>query len=584
MLRPGRIAACLLIVAALAALWRWIPTLETERLADQLRQRGGVFGVSEAGKIVWLRFPPETGDDDIAILRNAANVRHLNLAGTQVTDAGLERLGVLPHLDMLDLSEMPRVTRGFEFAGRCTALRELRANDNRWVDDEQVRHLQGLSQLHTLHIANTAVTDSSAAVLARLPSLVHLRLDECPGVGDATLKQVAPLERLKWFSATGSKVTWKEWEPAWRQRPNVFAAHNPLSFADYRELRDFGVDFSGYRTPEDDDNLDTFSTFSDRRLIIRPELPERLIHRVADFRGLRSLAVENPALTDELVIACLKRSPNLRYLALSGSPVTERIIPHLRNCRLLIALDLSETRIAGSGVHEFPPLPQMRWLHLAGLDLRGADLSTLANAPALQDLELGDSIVGHSIRTLPPLESLHSLSLDGTDLDDRALATLPAMPNLLVLRLNETQISGSTLPHLEAYPKLEALSLLRCDQLEPLHLGALKNLTSLEWLSVGPDFNDDHLIAMAGSSVTGLTIVDPRLTDVGASALSDLSSLTMLFLRGEVPAELINALSDAEHLKTVSLDDARFNPAAIEQLRARRPDLEVYASPMNSAD
>ncbi|MFW6169202.1 MAG: DUF1570 domain-containing protein [Planctomycetota bacterium] len=140
-------------------------------------------------------------DDDLRFVN--PTVRSLCLAHTQVTDAGLTRLGPLEELRWLDLSftgtsdaglapfaesrrleqlnlEKTRITdKTLDMVARFQDLNELDLSHTA-VTDEGVRKLSGLSRLKVLWLTGTRITDEGLSALASLRNLERLDLQSTP--------------------------------------------------------------------------------------------------------------------------------------------------------------------------------------------------------------------------------------------------------------------------------------------------------------------------------------------------------------------------------------------------------------------
>jgi len=113
-------------------------------------------------------------DDDLALLTDwpeLPTLYALNLAGTKVTDAGLEHLKRLPKLEMLVLSNTKVTDAGLLHLSALTDLQVLRLN-NTHVTDFGLSVLTELTALRELRLKGTQVTDFRVAELQRaLPEL-----------------------------------------------------------------------------------------------------------------------------------------------------------------------------------------------------------------------------------------------------------------------------------------------------------------------------------------------------------------------------------------------------------------------------
>ena len=105
----------------------------------------------------------------------------VRLAGTDVGDDDLIRIGKLKRLQMLDL----RDTR---------------------ISDAGLRHLRGLRDLKLLVLTGTKVSDRGLSELENMPQLEVLCLEETK-ITDAGLQQLGGLANLKWLNVSGNQIT-----------------------------------------------------------------------------------------------------------------------------------------------------------------------------------------------------------------------------------------------------------------------------------------------------------------------------------------------------------------------------------------
>lgn len=127
-----------------------------------------------------------------------ANVRGVNLIGTTVTNADLERIRELTKLNVLYLGSAQITDGGLLHLKGMTSLQVLvilSAKNN--VTDAGIEHLQGLTSLEELYLGGTKVTDSGVAHLKDLKALNTLWIHKLQ-VTDAylhDLKDPTTLER-----------------------------------------------------------------------------------------------------------------------------------------------------------------------------------------------------------------------------------------------------------------------------------------------------------------------------------------------------------------------------------------------------
>src|SRR5688500_3026866 len=101
------------LIAVAVGLLLIVPRLETDRSLDRFQKIGGTFQISDAGDVHWARLPPGAGEAELMLHAGIPQLRHLNLAGTDVTDKCLAALADFPELRLLDLSKTQHVRQGF---------------------------------------------------------------------------------------------------------------------------------------------------------------------------------------------------------------------------------------------------------------------------------------------------------------------------------------------------------------------------------------------------------------------------------------------------------------------------------------
>lgn len=123
----------------------------------------------------------ETGDAQLAHLRPVADqVAWLGLAGTKVTDTGLEQIKGLKNLRRLHLEKTNITDAGLAHLSGLAELRYLNLYGTK-VSDAGLAHLKGLKNLEKLYLWQTEVTDAGAKALKEaLPNITINRGWEGP--------------------------------------------------------------------------------------------------------------------------------------------------------------------------------------------------------------------------------------------------------------------------------------------------------------------------------------------------------------------------------------------------------------------
>ena len=137
-------------------------------------------------------------------LRDQPNVG-LRIWSRSVTDAGLECLKTLPHLERLDFCPLSKqiTDAGIENVKALTNLRRLSLPPR--VTDSGLAHVSSLTGLETLSLSDCdRITDNGLAHLRGLTGLKMLNLAGCWKITDAGLVHLRELKQLEWLFICGA--------------------------------------------------------------------------------------------------------------------------------------------------------------------------------------------------------------------------------------------------------------------------------------------------------------------------------------------------------------------------------------------
>jgi hypothetical protein len=130
----------------------------------------------------------------------------VRLTGVSATDATLQQLKALPHLQTLTIRSRAFADAGL---GEIRSLKSLQILDlyNTSVTDAGLKDLKDLTNLKELDLSGTKVTDAGLAALKELPNLESLGLAGCEGVTDGGVRELKEFKHLQRLQIAGSKVT-----------------------------------------------------------------------------------------------------------------------------------------------------------------------------------------------------------------------------------------------------------------------------------------------------------------------------------------------------------------------------------------
>ena len=128
-------------------------------------------------------------------LKRFAEIRGLNLVGTQITDAGLKHLTDSANLRRLELNKTQITGTGLEHIKSLPQLEKLFLKETQ-VTDTGLKHLKGLPKLALLDLGGTKITEAGLADLKDMPQLntIHLSRNQ---LTEPMLKRLKELPKIK---------------------------------------------------------------------------------------------------------------------------------------------------------------------------------------------------------------------------------------------------------------------------------------------------------------------------------------------------------------------------------------------------
>ncbi|HEX5105516.1 MAG TPA: hypothetical protein VFV87_16975 [Pirellulaceae bacterium] len=161
-----------------------------------LRQMPGL----EALDLSYTRLPYFDATGQATILRDLAplaNLRGINLYGTNATDADMAWLAACRNLEMIDLSGTRIGDHGLKQLAALPRLRTLVIDSNR-ISDDGCRSIARLGSLEELSLASRNIHDQGALALASLTGLRRLKISAAAGdAAFAALREQLPRCEVK---------------------------------------------------------------------------------------------------------------------------------------------------------------------------------------------------------------------------------------------------------------------------------------------------------------------------------------------------------------------------------------------------
>lgn len=258
-------------------------------------------------KVLYLVHCKQLDDEHLAVCRRLKKLRKLYLPA-QIGDAGMRHLDVLTKLQVLHLADAKITDRGLSYVKEMSRLKELSLWRCQHVADAGLEHLKVLQALRSLDLRRCPqLTDRGLEHLKGLKSLEHLDFSVVPGITTAGLRHIQGLTGLKRLGATRTGI---------------------------RDLE-----------------------------------PLRYLTQ------LESLSV--PEEIDDAQIAHLESLTNLKCLILECTQITDDAVAHLRNMKRLERLDIHKTKVSDASLTYLRGLTRLRYLQLQGTKVTDIGLGQL---------------------------------------------------------------------------------------------------------------------------------------------------------------------------------------------------------------
>jgi len=320
----------------------------------------------------------------------------------EVRDEHLRFLARYPRLQKVDLSGT--ISGDLRSLREIDDLRVLDLRDCAWVDDEQSAHLAELTNLKSLSLSGTSITDAGLLAISKLPRLSNLSIERCQGITDAGLDICAEMNQLRSLWLSSGQYGTDGLLDLRKQRPDLFLQVKS---------------FDGSGRPRDRLHTGTLVTFA--------LVDHRYHNRRPNFHRLKSVSPTEEPLDNSWTIVGLRGGASGRLL--------KKLLPLTPK---LESLTLEDATIEPEDIPlELVP-QQLRSLTLKNVSVTEAFLRSLCRHTALKYLGCVNVAMDGVDPAAPAFEDftmLHQMRLQDVTINEVEL-TEPAM-RPLVMRLRE---------------------------------------------------------------------------------------------------------------------------------------------------
>ncbi len=174
-----------------------IPRLRRLSCQEMIAGDEGFVALGRCATLEWIwgRMCPRIGDRGFAALGHLSALRTLALGGQNVRDEAMAAIVDLPALE--ELQPILFGDAAFAFIAKMPRLVKLTNMYNRDTTDAATAHLRGHPRLAHYGAHGTQITDASLDVIADLPAIETVDVENCDRITDAGLVLLSRAPRLR---------------------------------------------------------------------------------------------------------------------------------------------------------------------------------------------------------------------------------------------------------------------------------------------------------------------------------------------------------------------------------------------------
>lgn len=262
----------------------------------------------------------------------------------------------------------------------------------------------------------------------------------------------------------------------------------------------------------------------------------------------------------------LNQLPDLSYLDLSLTRITDQGMQEIKNLRGIVELNLYFAEyVTDQGLAAVREWKKLERLNVHGAKVSDTTLEHISGITTLESLDMGSTMLTNiGLERLTTLPNLKQLTMGGTELGDAGLQALRQIPTLTYLDLSGRQGTDKnvwTIAMTEA--GLDAVLSLK--NLRELRFGCTSISVGIEGAKFG--------------EVSAMSVTPEWL-----ERMKSLTKLEKLKLQGcgRINDDAIKALIAMPELREIDLKGTAVTERGVADLRAAKPNVVVYFGPFEA--
>ncbi|XP_038061497.1 uncharacterized protein LOC119732159 isoform X2 [Patiria miniata] len=345
------------------------------------------------------------------------------------------------HISRLSLSACPLLTdQAFLSINSLKKLQYLNVSNNKQLTDGILYSIKDLSNLVTLALEETSVSDEGVKVLASSPSmsqLTHLSLNRT-NVSDSMLPFLTVFTNLRSLGLEQTKVSQLDGIEALVSLRSLNIARNRITLQALDRLS---------RLPE----LTALNV-----MLIEGMTGDDVLHHLQGLE-LKQLQMPDRHTTTNMGLCCIAGMPLVALDLTDYIHITDQGIHHIADMTSLTKLSLNNTKITDVALEYIKGLVELKELHLDRTAVTDHGAMAIGSFRKLEVLSMAATQIKNRFlrsETLNKCEHLTRLNLSKTDVSNRGIEAVQ-LPHLSLLNLDSTCVTVEGANRMHGCPSLK---------------------------------------------------------------------------------------------------------------------------------
>jgi Leucine-rich repeat (LRR) protein len=337
--------------------------------------------------------PDQITDADLEKLSTLPRVKLLSVTGPEITDRGIKHISKMEDLQRLQLTDTKVTSVGISHLSSNESLGLLILQGSR-LDDKTLRTIDAIPNLESLQFIRADVSPAAIACIGKAKHLRRLDFLLCPNLDDKGIQHLSGLPNLTELSLNSTKVT-----------DDALIHIGSFHKLKWLDLNDTPITGSGLQHLSKLKNLKSLD-------ISGTQFEDDGAKSTRDLNSVDYLKASKTKITDAALVH-IGQMNSLRWLNISGTDVSDfdslarnqtskdRSGNTIELFKNLETLRLTDSTITDNGLRELvKQFPNLTWLDISGTKISDTGIAHIKSLKKLQHLQIGPNVTLKAVQEL----------------------------------------------------------------------------------------------------------------------------------------------------------------------------------------